>query len=153
MPLNSDQQREVERLLPLAKAVARSINPDDEDVEAEAYLALCEAVLFYNPAAWSGPVETYIQYQIRYRLSKAFRKAVAEIANRGKRLPPLPSDCRILAALERLPPDLHAVAEHRWLYVRPWKEYCKEHRCNLKAARRRLQTARNMIRLFLEELP
>jgi predicted DNA-binding transcriptional regulator AlpA len=67
MGLDAQQQREVERLMPMVSGMARKLRPKDDDLEAEAYCAASEAVL-----DWPG--DTTLDAWVRGRVLAHLRR-------------------------------------------------------------------------------
>lgn len=70
MRLTTEQQKAVESLLSLAQALARKY--PTEDAQSVAYMALCRAVLSYNPER-GRTLQSYAYLVIRNDLLKQMR--------------------------------------------------------------------------------
>lgn len=70
MRLTPEQQKEVERLMPMARALARKWHV--EDAQSVAYLALCQAALSFDPSRGAS-FDTHAYRWVHTRLSNKAR--------------------------------------------------------------------------------
>ncbi len=125
MALTSEQQRDVEAILPRAKRLAYKYGKGDDDSESVAMLALCKAVERY-PIGCTIPIATYAMLGVKNALKDWVDRKIYERKRglsggiEGSKHNDIvaiydTTGDRLTAIIAALPPQLREFARLRWL--------------------------------------
>jgi RNA polymerase sigma factor (sigma-70 family) len=154
--LTPEQRKQCEELLPLVKKLARANFGADPDYQAEAALALCQAVERFDPnhgrtlKSW---VCEYVTYKLLkfYHQRRAEYRAAKRTIDAGNVLESYDGAAALYGIWEDLPRHLHDIARARWIENLTVAEIARRLRLRRETVKQRINEARKYVHPYLEK--